>query len=258
MQDPGGFLGAEFIPFLRCGPSGPGVESGVCPGPGRVPPSALGSVSWSGLPVPQQRLGLSGSLEGSVDSPWGVVPGAPEKRPRQERTVYTRGQQERLEELFAKEKYPSQEQKAALAESLKVAVEKVQVWFKNRRAKFRREQMEGKSPSGSGGHKLCSELSPPSPASTRPTHTSGTTARAASGRRPQPQPGPQAPSPLISCQILSCPQHPSSLSKETALKTRWTGPAPEDEEGVAFSTPEPAEGRPGVCWPLPGHLALGR
>ncbi|XP_047647307.1 tetrapeptide repeat homeobox protein 2 [Phacochoerus africanus] len=57
------------------------------------------------------------------------------KRQRQERTVYTKVQLEMLEKFFKKNEFPGYQDRLRLAASLRLEEHKVQVWFKNRRAK---------------------------------------------------------------------------------------------------------------------------
>ncbi|XP_058386705.1 tetrapeptide repeat homeobox protein 2 [Diceros bicornis minor] len=60
---------------------------------------------------------------------------SPPRRRRQERTVYSEGQQQALESHFQGNKYPTYQEREALAARLSLQEHQVQVWFKNRRAK---------------------------------------------------------------------------------------------------------------------------
>ncbi|XP_042826005.1 retina and anterior neural fold homeobox protein 2-like [Panthera tigris] len=70
-------------------------------------------------------------------------PGSPEgppsartlPRPRKKRTVYLKEQLQELEKHFWANRYPSYQERVALAARLNLDEHQVQVWFKNRRAK---------------------------------------------------------------------------------------------------------------------------
>ncbi|XP_076986573.1 tetrapeptide repeat homeobox protein 2-like [Tamandua tetradactyla] len=127
--------------------------------PLRWGPYMLGA-SGSGL-----RLGLVGRGSDAEDRSGGRVQepqhlmdpsasSAPLRRRRQERTVYSRQEQQELESHFANCKYPAYEERKALAVRLHLNEHQVQVWFKNRRAKhFRQMRLEqqGQRPPGQLG-----------------------------------------------------------------------------------------------------------
>nr|XP_039321689.1 retina and anterior neural fold homeobox protein 2-like [Saimiri boliviensis boliviensis] len=72
----------------------------------------------------------------------------PPRRQRQERTVYTRSQQEELEACFREKQYLSFDERQELAQKLNLREHQLQVWFKNRRAKLAREQLKKHPQSG--------------------------------------------------------------------------------------------------------------
>ncbi|KAL3122815.1 hypothetical protein niasHT_009106 [Heterodera trifolii] len=64
------------------------------------------------------------------------------KRKRRHRTIFTEDQLFLMEEAFINTQYPDVQMREQLADKLKMREERVEVWFKNRRAKERKKIRE--------------------------------------------------------------------------------------------------------------------
>uniref|UniRef100_A0A8D2B739 Homeobox protein goosecoid-2 n=1 Tax=Sciurus vulgaris TaxID=55149 RepID=A0A8D2B739_SCIVU len=126
-----------------------GLRSGSRAAPRRTPEAAAGlgaRLPWPLRLGPAAPLPLAAPAGGSATLPGPGGP-VPQRRTRRHRTIFSEEQLQALEALFVQNQYPDVGTRERLAGRIHLREERVEVWFKNRRAKWRHQKRASASAS---------------------------------------------------------------------------------------------------------------
>ncbi|XP_004592224.2 homeobox protein goosecoid-2 [Ochotona princeps] len=147
--EPGEPEAPDAVPCACCCCCGPRA---VPRRPAEAAPGLGARLPWPLRLGPAAPLPLAAPLGGSGALSVAAGPG-PQRRTRRHRTIFSEEQLQALEALFVQNQYPDVGTRERLAGRIRLREERVEVWFKNRRAKWRHQKRASVSASARLGAK---------------------------------------------------------------------------------------------------------